>query len=37
MFMLLSKLQVSGKKRIVFSFLVDYFGYQINDEKLERE
>ena len=24
-------------KRIVFSFLVDYFGYQINDQKLERE
>ncbi len=24
------------EKKIVFSFLVDYFGYQINDRKLER-
>ena len=25
------------EKRIVFAFLVDYFGYQIDDEKLERK
>ena len=25
------------EKETIFSFLVDYFGYQINDRKLERE
>ena len=25
------------EKRIVFSFLIDYFGYQINNKKLEEK